>query len=140
MPSPEDPRNGRDFSIKEILTDFVIPRLESIDHKLDGKADASAVTSLQMRMETLERQFVTRDEKHKMENDIRGLTLLAAQREGLPNDVEELDRRMLKVETTKAEKADVEPLTRFRLAFPSVTFISCLATVSLVIFTIVTHH
>lgn len=70
MSAPEDTRrNPDDFPMKEILTRFVLPRLESIDAKLDKKADAAELASLQVRVELVERTYVTREEKHKIQND-----------------------------------------------------------------------
>jgi hypothetical protein len=65
--------NGRpitSFSIKEILTDFVLPRLDAMDAKLDAKADTAAVEALRSRLELVERTSVSREEKHTLENKI----------------------------------------------------------------------
>lgn len=77
----DEATNGRNFSVKEILTDFVLPRLESIDVKLDSKADANLVSAIQLRLETLEKQFVTRNEKHALEKRIQAGELFDSQYE-----------------------------------------------------------
>lgn len=81
---------GKNFSVKEILTDFVLPQLTKIDAKLDSKAEATAVNELRIRMETLEKTFVTRDEKHKMESAIAGLQLKIEPLPDIKTDVEGL--------------------------------------------------
>lgn len=73
------PENGRNFSVKDILTEFVLPRLDSIEGKLDKKADAAVVDALRSRVETIERGYLTRDEKHDLENKIGARFLLVEQ-------------------------------------------------------------
>lgn len=81
MSTPDRSGNGRDFSVKEILTDFVLPRLDSIGAKLDSKADTTLVEAMRTRLELVEKTTVSRDEKHKMENNVAARFLL------LENDV-----------------------------------------------------
>lgn len=90
MSMQEESGRDRGFTVKEILTDIVLPQLKSIDDKLDTKADAATVSEVRLRLETLERQFVTRDEKHKMQNEIDALKLVAATQSDVVDDIDGL--------------------------------------------------
>src|SRR5512146_1829598 len=51
--SPTPAGNG--FTVKDLLTQFVLPKLEGIDAKLDQKASQADLTALAVRVNDLER-------------------------------------------------------------------------------------
>lgn len=68
---------GNGYTVKEMLDRLVIPKLESIDGKLDSKADVSVVMALQREVAALSAYIPLRDtlikEFHEAVADIEAL-------------------------------------------------------------------
>ena len=48
------PGEGQGLSVEQLIVEFIVPRLDSIERKLDGKADMALVQSLELRVGSLE--------------------------------------------------------------------------------------
>lgn len=71
----------------------------------------------------------------QLDKRVQDLEISRASREHLERDFHELEKRVTFNEQSKADKDEVEGLTRFRYAFPSATVVSSLAALALALYT-----